>query len=84
LHLSLSAIHKLGFGLGWLIYYRSPVAARTQRENLVQIGLCSNTEELNHTIKANIAETGKAILETLAILQWPKQKALQLLYHCNN
>ena len=55
-----------------------------QRENLVQSGLCSNTKELNHTIKANIAETGKAILETLAILQWPKQKALQLLYHCNN
>lgn len=83
-HLSLSAIHKLGFGLGWLIHYCTPVAARMQRENLVQSGLCSNTKELNHTIKANIAETGKAILETLAIWQWPERKALQLVHHCSN
>lgn len=82
--LSLPAIHKIGFGLGWLIHYCTPVAARIQRENLMQSGLCSNTKKLNASIKTNIAETGKAILETLAIWQWPQHKALQLVHQCSN
>jgi KDO2-lipid IV(A) lauroyltransferase len=82
--LSLPAIHKLGFGLGWLIHFCTPVAARIQRENLMQSGLCSNTAALNATIKTNIAETGKAILETLAIWQWPQHKALQLVHECSD
>lgn len=50
----------------------------------MQSGLCSNTAALNATIKTNIAETGKAILETLAIWQWPQHKALQLVHECSD
>lgn len=50
----------------------------------MQSGLCSNIEALNATIKTNIAETGKAILETLAIWQWPQHKALQLVHECSD
>lgn len=82
--LSLTAIHKLGFGLGWLIHLCTPAAARVQRKNLMQSGLCPSSEKLNATIKTNIAETGKAILETLAIWQWPQHKALQLVHACSN
>ena len=76
--LSLPSIHALGKGLGWLIHFCTPAAASIQRKNLMQSGLCSNTESLNKIIKTNIAETGKAILETLAIWQWPQGKTLQL------
>jgi KDO2-lipid IV(A) lauroyltransferase len=35
-------------------------------------------------LRANIAETGKAILETLAIWQWSQTKALSLVKACHN
>ena len=82
--LSLPAIHTLGKGLGWLIHFCTPAAASVQRKNLMQSGLCSGTESLNETIRTNIAETGKAILETLAIWQWPQHKTLQLVHDCSN
>jgi len=52
--------------------------------NLKQSGLCPNESELQRVMRANIAETGKAIVETLAIWQWSQQKALSMVKVCHN
>lgn len=82
--LPLGGIHKLGKALGWLIHSITPNSARIQRENLIQSGLFQTKNDLEKAIRSNIAESGKAILETLAIWQWPKNKALQLVKDCSN
>lgn len=82
--LPLPMIHRLGVALGWLLHVCSPVTARMQRDNLQQSGLCANQNALKKVLHTNIAETGKAILETLAIWQWPQEKALSLVKTCHN
>lgn len=82
--LPLGGIHKLGKALGWLIHSITPNSARIQRENLIQSGLFQTKNDLEKAIRSNIAESGKAILETLAIWQWPQNKALQLVKDCSN
>lgn len=82
--LPLGGIHKLGKALGWLIHSITPNAARIQRENLIQSGLFQTKNDLEKAIRSNIAESGKAILETLAIWQWQQNKALQLVKGCSN
>jgi KDO2-lipid IV(A) lauroyltransferase len=74
----LPTIHRAGKALGWFVHLCSPAAARIQRENLVKSGLCGNKTEIKRVINANIGETGKSILETLAIWQWPQEKLLPL------
>lgn len=82
--LPLALIHHLGSAFGWLLHICMPRAALTQRSNLVQSGLCSNSTQLRQTIRNNIAETGKAILETLAIWQWSQHQALRHVVGCTN
>lgn len=82
--LSLPTIHCLGRYLGWLLYFITPNTARIQRANLRQSNLCSNEAEFERVIRQNIAETGKAILETLAIWEWPEQKALNTVQSISN
>jgi len=74
--LSLPTIHRMGKTLGSLLHLLTPNTARIQRENIRQSGLCKSEAELERMIKVNIAETGKAILETLAIWEWSEQEAL--------
>lgn len=66
----------MGKALGRLLHLLSPDAARMQRENLRQSGLFKSEQEFEQILSKNIAETGKSILETLAIWGWPAQKAL--------
>ena len=82
--LSLPTIHRMGTVLGWLLHWATPASTRIQRSNLQQSGLCPTESEVNRVLKANTAETGKAIFETLAIWQWPQNKALQLVKTCHN
>lgn len=82
--LPLPAIHGIGTALGWLLHLCTPGTASLQRSNLVQSGLCANADALKNLTYANISETGKAVLETLAIWQWPQRQALQLVKDCNN
>lgn len=82
--LPLSAIHKLGAMLGWLIHALTPNAADIQRKNLIQSGLFSNKKDFSKVINRNISEFGKGILETLAIWQWPQSRALELVKDCHN
>lgn len=82
--LPLPIIHQLGSALGWLLHWCTPNVAKLQRSNLLQSGLCSTEAQLQKTIRSNIAETGKAILETLAIWQWPQRKVLSYVQDCSN
>jgi len=82
--LSLPMIHRLGAALGWLLHWCTPASAQLQHKNLQQSHICANETEISQVIHANIAETGKAILETLAIWQWPQEKALSLVKACHN
>lgn len=83
-YLPLPTIHAMGKALGWLLHLCSPSSARMQRANLLQSRLCNSKTELEQVIHANIGETGKAIIETLAIWEWPQQKALSLVKSCQN
>lgn len=81
--LSLSNIHGLGASLGWLVNLCTPGIAHTRRKNLLQSGLCNSPTELKHILRQNIAETGKSLLETLAIWQWPQARALAAVKSCS-
>lgn len=82
--LSLPTIHRMGKTLGSLLHLLTPNTARIQRENIRQSGLCKSEAELERMIKVNIAETGKAILETLAIWEWSEQEALSKVQSVRN
>ncbi len=82
--LPLPIIHKLGKALGWLIHWCTPASAHIQRQNLTQSSLCADQARFKQVIQANIGETGKAILETLAIWQWPQDKVVALVKSCHN
>ena len=62
-YLPLSFAHKLGAGLGWLIFWSSPSYRKRLRENLAASGIATDVAQLNVLIRANVAESGKAILE---------------------
>jgi Kdo2-lipid IVA lauroyltransferase/acyltransferase len=70
--LSLPCLHRLGVGLGWLIYFCSPKSGSMQKENIKNSGLAKNDAQFKAILHENIAETGKAILETLGI--WQKKE----------
>lgn len=82
--LPLPLVHQLGGVLGWLMYWCTPNAAKLQRSNLLQSGLYASNDQLRDVIRRNIVETGKAIVETLAIWQWPQRKALCHVQDCSN
>lgn len=67
--LPLPVVHGVGWGLGWLRYWGSPQDARLLRENLESSGICKDKHGLRKTLRRNIGESGKALLETFAIWQ---------------
>lgn len=71
--LSLPSLHRLGATLGWLIYYCSLKSAITIRKNIQTSGLAKNAPHFKQILDENIAESGKAVLETMAI--WQKKEA---------
>lgn len=82
--LSLPTIHRMGKILGTLLNLLTPNTARIQRENIRQSGLYKSEAEFKLMVKENIAETGKAILETLAIWEWSEQEALSKIQSVRN
>ncbi|MBX9676822.1 MAG: lysophospholipid acyltransferase family protein [Methylotenera sp.] len=71
--LSLPSLHRLGAALGWIIYYCSPKSAVTIKNNIKTSSLAKNSAQFKQILNANIAESGKAVLETMAI--WQKKEA---------
>lgn len=54
--LPLSALHRLGAALGWLVYLASPSYRRRLRDNLARAGFGAQ-------LRSAVAESGKAMLE---------------------
>ena len=79
---SLPTIHRLGAGLGWLVHVLTPSNAKIQRDNLLQSGLMNSDDAA--LIEQNIAETGKGLLETLAIWQKKEAEILALVKNVSN
>lgn len=80
--LSLKTIHRLGSLLGKAMYLSMPNAKRLIAENIKQTSFVFH--DSNAFIKANLEESGKAILESLAIWQNSGQQTLSWVTACND
>ncbi|MFN6961856.1 MAG: lysophospholipid acyltransferase family protein [Rhodocyclaceae bacterium] len=67
--LPLPLLHRLGAGLGWLVYLLSPTYRRHLRENLEQAG-CADA------LGTAVAEAGKTLMELPKIWLRPQQEVL--------
>ena len=72
--LSLPRLHQLGARLGRVLFFVSSGNAEIQRRNLLQSQLVSTN--ISAVLKANAEESGKSLIETLAI--WQKSDAALL------
>ena len=81
--LSLPSLHRLGAALGWLIYYCSPKSAITIKNNIHISGLAKNAQHFKQILNENIAESGKAVFETIGIWQKKEADILPLVQHVN-
>ena len=61
--LPLPFVHLLGVGLGWAAYGLAASYRKRLRENLGASRIAENSAQLKALIRANVAESGKAILE---------------------
>ena len=61
--LPLPFVHLLGVGLGWVAYALAASYRKRLRENLGASRIAENSAQLKALICANVAESGKAILE---------------------
>ncbi len=78
--LPLALIHNLGAGLGLAVTIFVPKFLHRIENNLRQSGIFSDEIILKQTVKQNIKESGKAVLETLVI--WFRDYAqLKPLFH---
>lgn len=70
--LPLPFIHGLGILIGWISYWTDKKFSRRIRNNLHKSKLASSAKEHARLVRLNVNETGKGILETLAI--WVKSQ----------
>lgn len=75
--LPLSALHRLGSGLGWLIYHLSASYARRLRDNLRHAFPDISESEFQKLLNANIKESGKAIAELPWVWRRPTSEVLK-------
>jgi Kdo2-lipid IVA lauroyltransferase/acyltransferase len=80
--LPLAAIHTIGIALGWIVYACSKRTALRLRDNLRQSAIYINKQALKLAIKKNIAESGKALLETFPIWLRSHESVLSLVKNC--
>lgn len=73
---SLPTIHAMGNFLGHIMYMLMPKARQLILENLQQSQIFNDETSLKQTIKQNIIESGKSILETFAIWQKDEKEIL--------
>lgn len=80
--LPLSLVHAAGALLGWIIYLCAPASAQLMKENLHQSRLCKDKHTFRQTLRRNIAESGKGLLETFAIWSMDEAKLPGLVLEC--
>ena len=80
--LPLRVIHQLGTLLAWVIYMCAKRTGARLRSNLRQSAIFKSQFSLNAAISQNIAESGKALLETFPIWLRSNQSVLSLVKSC--
>lgn len=80
--LPLSTVHKLGTGLGWLLYHSMPSARYEAKKNMLQSGLFNN--DIQHAVKKHFYFLGQSILETPYIWNCNNQEIEQLVQSHSN
>ncbi len=81
--LPLPILHGLGVVVGWLIYQIDVKFSRRIRANLQKSKLTTSVKELNTLINQNVRETGKGMLETLAIWMKSERDVLSWVKRCD-
>lgn len=79
--LSLPSIHRMGSALGFFMYCLMPKSSQLALENLKQSQLVKDETQLQRTVKQNVIESGKSIVETLAVWQKSEQAIFKLIKH---
>lgn len=74
--------HALGAALGHLAYRLGPRYAHRMRKHLRNSGLCRDEAQFQRVLRANIAETGKQSIESLALWFRPQAEAAALVRSC--
>jgi len=82
-YLPLRAIHGLGAGLGWMIYWGSPRYAARLRENLRASKVWNSEPEYQKLLRQAIREAGKGALEVIPVWLRSYKSTLSLVKQCN-
>jgi KDO2-lipid IV(A) lauroyltransferase len=81
--LPLPVIHGLGFLLGWISYLYDKKLARRIRNNIEKSNIAPEEKARKHLVRLTISETGKGIMETLAIWVKSQHSVLKWVKQCN-
>jgi KDO2-lipid IV(A) lauroyltransferase len=80
--LPLSWLHRAGVVLGWLVYACSSRYAGRLRGNLYASGVCNGDAHCKAMLHRAIAETGKGMLELIAVWFGSEEKVARLAVAC--
>lgn len=80
--LPLPIIHALGIIVGWISYSIDKKFSRRIRNNLHKSKLANNAKEHARLVRLSVGETGKGILETLAIWVKSQRSILKWVKRC--
>jgi Kdo2-lipid IVA lauroyltransferase/acyltransferase len=80
--LPLPLIHGFGFVLGWISYSYDKKLARRIRNNIHNSKIAPNDNAQKRLVRLTISETGKSIIETLAIWAKSQRSVLKWVKHC--
>lgn len=75
-YLPLRILHGFGILLGWLSYWSSASYAQRMRENLNKYNDGRHPDEFRRLLRANVAETGKSLIELPWVWRRPVSKVL--------
>ena len=81
--LPLPLIHGIGFLVGWISYWSDKKLARRIRNNLSKSGIASNNKAHAQLVRKTIGETGKGIVETIAIWAKSQRSVLKWVKRCD-
>jgi len=82
--LSLPTIHRLGALLGHMMFLLTPKSRQLTSDNLQQSRLFDNKTSLERAIKLSIVESGKSVVESLALWQKKESELLSWVKSCEN
>jgi len=76
--LPLPVLHGLGIALGWLIYWAPGRHSARLRSNVFDSGLCAPGADCRRLLRRAIGESGKAVVELIAVWLRPYDDVLKL------